>query len=156
MFISADTTVAVDFGTASTRLADLARGDGLHQDSGDLYDSAVERLVRVGPAGSVPGISKLVRVRFTDPVRRPGELAVGLRWEATGAAGKLFPALDADIRLIADGHAGTQLVVTGSYRPPFGMVGAEIDRRVLHGVADATIKQLLRQVARRLTDVPEP
>ena len=44
---------------------------------------------------------------------------LALRWEATGAGGRLFPVLDADLTLAPDGE-GTVLPLAGSYRPPLG------------------------------------
>jgi hypothetical protein len=45
---------------------------GLAVGAHDSYEGAVTRLLRVGPAGDVPGVSKLVRVRFVGPVERGG------------------------------------------------------------------------------------
>jgi hypothetical protein len=44
-------------------------------------------------------------------------MSVGLRWEATGVTGSLFPALDADIRITDNGGEGSRVALTGSYRP---------------------------------------
>lgn len=126
--------------------------------SAAVYAGGVEYLLRVGPIGAVPGASRLVRVRFAEPVSHYGMLSVGLRWEATGVTGGLFPALDADIRLSELQAGGSRVVLTGSYRPPFGSIGAELDRLALGTVASATIKTLLSQVADVLegnTAVPE-
>jgi hypothetical protein len=106
----------------------------------------VDYLMRVGPAGVVPGTSRLVRVRFTEPSRHDGTMSVGLRWEAVGVTGKLFPALDADIRL-TDDDDGARVTLTGSYRPPLGVVGVELDRLLLRNVATATIRALLTRLA---------
>jgi hypothetical protein len=51
-------------------------------------------------------------------------MTVPLRWEATGAAGGLFPALDADLILTAEGQDKTLIALTGCYRPPLGRLGA--------------------------------
>lgn len=145
MFVSAGRELAVSFPAASSRLARLASGGGLRQVSQDIYDGGVAHLMRVGPAGGVPGVSRLVRVQFTDPVWREGAVAVGMRWEATGVTGGLFPALDADIRLVPAGE-GAHVTLTGSYRPPLGAVGAALDWALLRTVATATIKALLANV----------
>ena len=63
------------------------------------YKGGLVAGLRVGPFGGVRGLSKLVQVRFTEPVRRDGALRMPVRWEATGAAGELFPVLDGDLTL---------------------------------------------------------
>jgi hypothetical protein len=52
---------------------------------------------RSWPSGDAPGVSKLVQVRFLNLVHRSATMTVPLRWEVTGAAGGLFPVLDADL-----------------------------------------------------------
>ena len=124
MFVSAEQALTVSFAAASARLAQLVSGAGLDDTSQEIYEGGVAYLLRVGPAGSVPGASRLVRVLFTEPAYRDRELAVGLRWEAMGTTGGLCPALDADIRLTAAGEQRALVTLTGSYRPPFGALGA--------------------------------
>jgi hypothetical protein len=81
-------------------------------------------------------------------------MSVGLRWEATGVTGSLFPALDADIRITDNGGEGSRVALTGSYRPPFGAVGDGLDRLALHTVAEATIQALLDQITAALDTAP--
>lgn len=99
VFVSDGRAVLVSFAVAASRLEELVRGRLLDGASERVYEDGVEYLPRVGPAGSAPGFSRLVRVRFAEPVHLDGAVSVALRWEATGAVGGLFPALDADIRL---------------------------------------------------------
>jgi hypothetical protein len=155
MFVTDERVLPVSFDEASARLSRLIRGDRLLGLSANVYQGGVDYLVRVGPLGSVPRASRLVRVRFAEPVLRPGMMTVGLRWEATGVAGALFPALDADIRLSDEDDRGVRVALTGSYRPPLGALGTELDRLVLHTVATATIRTLLVRIAAVLEDVAE-
>jgi hypothetical protein len=150
MFVSDERVLPVSFDDAAARLAGLAHGGWLRGLSESVYQDGVECLLRVGPLGAVPGTSRLVRVRFAEPVLRPGMMTIGLRWEATGVTGGLFPALDADIRLIDDDDDRVRVTLTGSYRPPFGTLGVELDRLLLRSVATATIKALLTQIAAAL------
>jgi hypothetical protein len=154
MFVCEERVLAVSFAAASARLANLADGGWLREVSENVYHGGVEYLMRVGPVGAVPGASRLVRVRFTEPAYREGEVTMGLRWEATGVTGGLFPALDADIRLTATGNQGTRVTLAGSYRPPLGALGTGLDRLLLRSVATATIRTLLTRVAAVLAGAP--
>ena len=102
-------------------------------------------MLRVGPAGSVPG--KLIRVSLLDPVYRDDAMTAGLRWEAVGATGALFPVLDANLSISPAGEHTARLALAGSYRPPLGRLGRGLDRAVMHRVAAATMRSLLRGVA---------
>jgi hypothetical protein len=156
MFVSDERLLAVEFDAAAPRLARLGCGGWLHGRSEAIYGGGVEYLLRVGPLGAVPGASKLVRVRLAEPVCRDGAISVGMRWEAAGSGGRMFPALDADIRLSHDGGQDARLTLTGSYRPPLGTVGDGLDRLLLHAVAMATIRALLTTIADALEGRPAP
>jgi hypothetical protein len=151
MFVAHELEVEISLAAAQTRLVNLAHGDALSAASRDAYDGGLARLIRIGPLGDVPGASKLVRVSFVDPVYRDDAMTMGLRWEATGVVGGLFPVLDADITLTLAGEHTTRLALTGSYRPPLGSLGAGLDRVILHQVATATIHALLDDIAKALT-----
>jgi len=90
-----------------------------------------------------------------EPVYRHEAMTLGVRWEATGVAGKSFPVLDANIRLSGEGSQGSRVVLTASYRPPLGAAGAGLDRLVLHKVATATIRTFLARVASALEGTRE-
>jgi len=154
MFVSDDRVLPVSFAVASSRLDALARGRLLDGLSERVYHGGVDYLLRVGPAGAVPGASRLVRVQFADPAYRDQVMTVALRWEATGATGGLFPALDADIRLASEGGHRTRVTLTGSYRPPLGALGGQLDRLLLRTVATATIRALLTRIAAALEGAP--
>jgi hypothetical protein len=153
VFVSEERVLTVTFRAAAGRLAALPLSGWPGALSRAIYEVGVEYLMRVGPAGPVPGTSRLVRVRFTDPSYHEGTMSLGLRWEAIGFTGKLFPALDADIRL-TDDDDGARVTLTGSYRPPFGALGVELDRLVLRTVATATIRALLARLAAYLENAP--
>ena len=153
MFVAQELTVGTGFRTAQAHFANLMYGTWLAEASQAAYDGALTGLLRVGPAG--PVAAKLVRVSFLDPVYRGDVLTVGMRWEATGAAGALFPVLDANITISPAGDHTARLSLAGSYRPPLGRLGAGLDRGVMHQVAAATMRSLLRNVAVALTS-PAP
>jgi hypothetical protein len=145
MFAAQQLELPVSLAMAEARLASLAQEGGLRRASLQSFDGGVEHLLRTGP------IPKLVRIRFLAPVYRDDEMSLGLRWEATGVAGVLFPVLDADITVTRSGEQTTTLALVGSYRPPLGALGATLDKAILNQVAAATIRALLRDVADTIT-----
>ena len=148
MFVVEDLTIGIRSRAAQARFANLLRGDWLAEMSTAACEGGVEGLLRVGPAG--PVAAKLVRVRFLDPVYRGDVMTVGLRWEAAGAAGSLFPVLDANISISPARDETARLTLAGSYRPPLGRLGAGLDRAIMHRMATATMRCLLQSVAEAL------
>jgi hypothetical protein len=152
MFTSQVLIVEARLDAARERLARMVADGGLTRVSRGAYHGALTRLIRVGPFGETPGVSKQVQVRLIGPVWRDGTTTVWLRWEATGRAGGLFPVLDADLLLKSEGLDKTRVKLNGCYRPPLGRLGAGLDRAVLHRVAAATIRALLRGIADTLAE----
>jgi hypothetical protein len=153
MFVVQDLTIGIGSRMAQARFANLLCGDWLAEVSEVACEGGAEGLLRVGPAG--PVAAKLVRVCFLDPVYRGDVMTVGLRWEAAGAAGTLFPVLDANISISPAGDETARLALVGSYRPPLGRLGAGLDRAIMHRVATATVRCLLHSVAEALVS-PAP
>jgi len=91
MFVGDEMQVQISAVAAAARLASLIGGSSLSHASRSAWD---EGIARVGPAGPVPGLSKLVRVQILPPVERGAVTVLALRWEATGAGGRLFPGPD--------------------------------------------------------------
>jgi hypothetical protein len=147
VFVSDERVLDVSIGVAELRLANLVQGDWLSGASQVGYQGGIDHLVRAGPFGDLPGASRLVQVQFVDPVYRDGAMTLGVRWEAVGVTGGLFPVLDANIRLSGEGGQSSRAVLTASYRPPLGAAGAGLDRLLLHRVAAATIKTFMTRVA---------
>jgi hypothetical protein len=152
VFIGAEVRLDLGFNAAQTRLADLTGAGQLRHASDDAYRDLGSGLARVGPLGEEPGISKLVSVRFGEVTVREGFAVAAMRWQATGPGGTLFPALDADITLTKMGNDATILAVWGVYRPPFGVLGAGLDRMVMRRVAQATIRTFVDRIGAAITD----
>ncbi len=150
MFLSEDRVLGVGVGAAQVRLANLVHDGWLTGASHSAFRGGMDHLLRVGPLGDLPGASRLVRVQFLDPVYREDAITVGVRWETVGVTGGLFPVLDADIKLSAEGSQGTRVALTGCYRPPFGALGARLDRMLMHTVASLTLRSLLTRLASAL------
>jgi len=150
MFVGDEVLLEVAFPEACKRLAQLADDGVLVSASEGAYSHEAVHLARVG----IPGLSKLVRVQLRELARTDTSAGLAIRWEATGPGGRLFPALDADIRLAPAGDGATLLAMTGSYRPPLGAVGDALDRGILHPVAAATIRNFLAEVAAQISGQP--
>src|SRR6266496_1328105 len=147
MFVGHEIVLGVSYPDARAGLVRLTHGGWLSDASDEAYAEGLAGLVKVGPRCDVPGAAKLVRVLLLEPVERDGSLTLSLRWEATGVMGRLFPVLDANIILIPAGENQSQLALAGAYRPPFAAVGEGLDRVLLHRVASATARSLLRRIA---------
>jgi hypothetical protein len=146
VFIGTEMRLGVGFNAAQARLANLAHGGVMRHASDEAYGKWGADLARVGPLGTAPGVSRLVKVQFRDMVIHEDSAVWTLRWEAIGTTGALFPVLDADITLTPAGDHETVLVVRGAYRPPLGNVGATLNRPVMHRIAEATIRAFTRQI----------
>ena len=154
MFVGDEVSVEASFAAASRRLAALIDGNALVRASHGAWG---EGLARVGPAGPVPGLSKLVHIQFRELAHRGGVAVLTLRWQAAGPAGGLFPVLDADLTLVPQGENATLLGLAGVYGPPAGALGAALDRALLHRVAAATARSLLNRIAEAIADAaPDP
>ncbi len=152
MFLSDQRVLPVSLGAARARLENLVHGGWLGGASEAVYQGGIDYLLRAGPLGDLPGVSRLVRVQFLDPVDRDNSVTTGMRWEALGVTGGLFPVLDANITLATEGDERTRMTLTAVYRPPFGALGA-----LLHSVAVTTIYSLMTHIARALEGVaPAP
>jgi hypothetical protein len=132
-------------------LAHLRGDDDLQVASAGAFTDGRRVLMRAGTAG----LTKQVQVQVLDPYERPDATVIPLRWIATGPAGGLFPQLDANIELSAVDQGHTQLALVGSYRPPFGEVGASLDRLLLNQAARATFRSMLRRLRAILLE-PDP
>jgi hypothetical protein len=153
MFVSHRVVLDISFQQARSRLQNLTHGGWLGNASASAYSDGLAGLIRIGPFGGVLGASKLVKVSLLEPVQRADAVAIPLRWEATGATGKLFPVLDADLSLAPAGTRQTLMMIDGAYRPPLGAAGAVIDRIVLGHAADATVRSLLDRISAALADL---
>jgi hypothetical protein len=152
MFVHEQLSLQVGYPVAQARLAQLARRAYLVGASRDAYDEEGQALIRVGPFGPARGTSRLVRVRFTELVTRGQCSHLTMRWDAVGPGGELFPALDADITIEADGQRTTKMTLDGAYRPPLGWLGAGLDRMLLSRIATVTARRFLASVADAIAD----
>ncbi len=108
-------------------------------------------LGRVGAHLSGLALYKQVRLHLAAaPIKvSPTRTVLPLGWTAVGGL-PLFPELEGQLEVEAIGDGGTLLTMRASYLPPLGALGAAIDRRLLHRLAEATIKEFVDKVAARL------
>jgi hypothetical protein len=148
--------VNVRFDTVSRLLAENAQA--VLQQATD--DSAVEadtlsRTLRVNVGGFE--VSKDVEVEVGEfrPTQITGSV-VPLRWRAENGR-LLFPTLEAElqVRAVSLDPPVTQVLVSGSYDPPMGLIGAGADWLLLHRLAEATIHRFTSEVAAQLRALAE-
>ncbi len=133
-------TIDVPWQAARARLANLAEGGGLARVSHTAYQHGLTALMRVGPLGDLPGASKLVAVRFLEPVDRGDRPTAGLFPVRTPTSSS-HPTVTTAPRWPSPAPTGHRWA-----RP-----GAGLDKGILHRVATATIRALLAVVAGALT-----
>lgn len=157
VFLEEQLTVHVPVGIAAARISAWLDGASESADQSghaslgtDAYAAGTAVLRRAGFAG----ITKEVAVRTLPPYDRGATVVIVMRMVATGAAGYLFPVLDADLELSPLGDGATRLLLRGTYRPPLGSVGAALDRAVLHRAAQSTVRRLLSQASEVASETP--
>jgi len=107
-------------------------------------------LIRIGPGGPA-WLGKVVAVHLGTPERSNEDLVIPVTWEATGPSG-LFPRFEGELRVSALDPDRSELNLTGHYRPPLGRTGQALDDALLARVAHATVRSLLRRLARVLEE----
>jgi hypothetical protein len=149
MFVEAHVVLPMPVEAARSALDGALSDGGLVAESQRAYEEGLGFFMRVGPRGA-NGLTKEVLVKLL-PRRDVGSTTVvPMRWEATGSTGRLFPSLDANLGLTAAGDCTTVVSIQGRYEPPFGAVGATLDRAVMSRTATATAEALVREVVARL------
>jgi hypothetical protein len=132
------------FAAARRQLGRLA-GDGVLLGAAEYaYGAGITGLAEAaGVTGEPP---RLAGVRPGELTETAGCARLALRWEAVGANGALFPALDADLTLTPAGEATTLLALAGIYRLPEQM-GAELNPAIVRCFAAVTIRGFVARLA---------
>ncbi|HUG00674.1 MAG TPA: hypothetical protein VML95_02295 [Longimicrobiales bacterium] len=73
-------------------------------------------------------------------------LLIDIEWEAAKAP-RLFPLMNGQLAVYPLSATETQLDFSGSYEPPFGVVGTAVDALVGHRIADASVHRFVVDVA---------
>lgn len=97
-------------------------------------------------------LSREVEVTLGDLEMGSRFARISLHW-ADARLPSRFPVLDAVLEInpaVSDGRPTTQLVFTGSYRPPFGALGIAADRLVGRYLVLQSVDEFLGRLVRRL------
>ena len=154
MFFTDQRVLTTSISAARVRLAELVDDGWLSTASQHAYQDGLDHLLWPGSVRSVPGVSRLAGVRYTEPVNQDRSVTRGMRWEITGVGDGLFPALDADLTLHAHGEDTTRTTLTGVYRLPLGPLDGSLDRALLRAVTTATIRSLMTRLSTALEPAP--
>jgi len=150
MFLADQRLCSVSIGTARAQLADLVARGWLTTASVASYQEGIGHLLWTGTPDDAPGLPRLAQAHFLDPIHREDSTTMGMRWEATSVTGGLYPAMDANITLAAEGIQLTRLTLAGVYRSPPEMLRAVPERVLLNRAASTTIKALLTRIGEAL------
>ena len=156
MFVAHQLVIDISSQAAQARLANLAYGYGLSDASQQAHEDGLASLIRVGPLGDLPGASKLVRVRFLDPVYCDDAMTLGLRWKRQVSPARCSQCSTRTSHSPPPGSTRHGSRCAGAYRPPLGPLGAALDKAILNQMAAATIRALLRNVANALANPGPP
>jgi hypothetical protein len=113
-------------------------GGTLHAHVGPI-DVTAEIGIEVGPIDETPLASGRAALR------------IPITWHAIHAT-RAFPAMQAELTIYPLTSTETQLELAGTYAPPLGALGRAIDSALLHRIAEASVLQLLQEVARYLRE----
>ena len=144
VFAADQVLVNAGFAAARRRLGRLA-GDGVLLGAAEhAYGAGITGLAEA--AGPGAGMPRLAGVRPADLIDTPDCARLGLRWEAIGTDGAVYPVLDADLTLTPAGKATTLLALAGVYRLA-GQADAGLDPAIVRCLAAVTIRSFIARLA---------
>ena len=112
------------------------------------YEEGEQLSLRVISSIGPIRLSKRVSAELGELVLKSDRVTQPLRWRAAGATG-LFPAMVAELEFTPMGTSMTSISFMGRYVPPLGPLGREVDRMLLHRLAQASVRALLSRVVER-------
>ena len=101
-----------------------------------------------------PDRSRQIAVQALEPTYLGERVVIPMRWVATDVTGHEFPALDGNLELRALEDGSTELALIGSYRPPLGPEGEELDELMMRRVSRGTLDSFVRRLAIAVTEPP--
>lgn len=150
VLVSASAEVPVAASQLRRRLSDARQWLApLAEEAEEEGRSAV---LRVGPATRPELLGRRVRAQILGTMPGPGgSIVAWLRWEAVERQ-VLFPVLDGELQVTPLDAARSCVTLVGSYVPPLGALGNRLDRRLLHRVAERTVRVFVERLAAGLAD----
>ncbi len=105
--------------------------------------------LRIGPSWASGRVEREVRVTH-GALRDLGvAVVVPVAWQASGLPA-LFPVLEGEVELLPLNTDRCRVSLFAFYEPPFGQLGGQLNRALLHHVAQSTVRSFLARVAERL------
>lgn len=111
--------------------------------------SAEKVLARVGFSILAVGVRKRAAVELGKPLQLRDWVHIPISWEAEPVS-ELFPRFEGELQLVPIGPRETKLALAGTYDPPLGDVGRTVDNLLMHTAAEATVKDFVEQLGKRL------
>jgi hypothetical protein len=144
MFVETHATLPMAADNAVRAVERSLAGHALQRHSADAVAEGLDLALTVGPRS---GLAKEVLAHTLETRQMGKTFVIPLRWEATGPASRLYPALDANIGITPVDDLTCVLSIIGTYTPPLGFVGTTLDRAALSRVASATVDAFLSGLA---------
>jgi hypothetical protein len=132
------TTVACPYGDVPGRLTEYLQ----------QHEAVVALRLPVGDLR----VERDVLVRLSPKPGYPGYQLLDVSW--TPKDGGAYPDFHGTLTVADEGAGWSRIDIDGSYKPPFGVIGAAFDVAVGHRIAAATAVELLAQLKRILVAVP--
>lgn len=104
----------------------------------------------LGSRIGVRHVAREVRVGYGPFLEDEGVVALPVWWEDSEHP-ELFPTFDGGLELRATDGGETELVLVGSYQPPFGAFGRFADGVLGHRIVTASLEAFLDAAAERLS-----
>jgi hypothetical protein len=115
-----------------------------------LRAQAVASKLHVNFAGIEAGTDISMSIKSVEDqpktVLSPPLTLIRLEWEAAHMP-RLFPFMRAGLSVYPLTATETRLDLSGNYEPPFGVVGNAIDSVLGHRIAEASVRQFIRDIA---------
>jgi hypothetical protein len=94
-------------------------------------------------------VQKRIRLLIGEPEHTSTWAAIPIWWQPTSGR-RLLPVMNGRVEVAPSGKNETRLTVSGMYEPPLGRLGEELDRALMHRVAEGTVKELAETIAKKL------
>jgi hypothetical protein len=147
MFTQHVVLLPYSFGTVERVLSDL----GHPWTAGLDGTGGAELLARVGVKVAGVPVYKHVKLELAQPPLRIGSnrMLMSVSWHTSGGP-PLFPVLEGHIEVEGARAEQTTLSLKANYAPPLGGLGRLVDRTLLRGLAQATVKDFVERLAEAL------